>query len=82
MRTINILNAGSTNDYHQGDIVNISGSTKEFSGRFVVNKIAFMKIIGMFAITTLSEFASDNTKTNNKPKKYKSAFIKSHKKVW
>lgn len=81
MRTINIVNAGSTNDYHQCDIVNISGSTKEFTGRFVVNKIAFMKIIGMFAIT-LSEFAGGNTKTNNKPKKYKSTFIKSHKKVW
>ncbi len=80
MRTINILNAGS-DDYHKGDIIDVSGSTKAFNGRFTINKIAFMKIKGMFAIT-LSEFAGDNTKTDNKPKKYKSTFIKSHKKVW
>lgn len=69
MRTINIVNAGS-DDYHQGDIVNISGVNKAYNGRFFV--ICAMHMLSW----------CDDTKTENKPKKYKSTFIKSHKKVW
>lgn len=72
MRTINILNAGSTNDYHQGDIVNISGKLRAYNGVYYVDVVRDI---------ALEEGFFDPV-VDNKPKKYKSTFIKSHKKVW
>lgn len=76
MRTINILNAGS-DVFHKGDIVDISGANKAYTGRFIVNCVSG-------ATVKLYEFTVNDTQIeiDHKPKKYRSTFVKSHKKVW
>lgn len=81
MRTINILNAGSTDVYYKGgDIVNISSKREAYKGRYYVEKVFYTE--NTFDVTILINERLSNTKIDDKTKKYKSTFIKSHKKVW
>lgn len=79
MRTINIVNAGS-NDYRQGHIIYISGTPKAYKGIYYVDKIGH--IINSCNVSIYLKERLGDIKTDNKPKKYKSTFIKSHKRVW